>query len=217
MKLEGGMWFPDQEKHLIEVMNDPRTRRQVDGKLTYQFPKLEAALGFVKNWRTAVDVGGHVGLWSIHLCKRFQKVHAFEPASEHRECFLRNITSDNVELHECGLGNREGFASLKFMYGSTGSTQLDGDSGDVVVKRLDSLSLTQVDFMKIDVEGYEMFVVQGAEKTIRDNKPVMVVEQKPKGKAEHFGQTRFAAIELVQKWGAKVKREMSGDYILSWS
>jgi FkbM family methyltransferase len=199
---------------MVEWMT--KTNVRVDGVLTYQFSKLEAALKHVRRFRTALDIGAHVGTWSMHMVRRFERVIAFEPLLEHRECFKRNVLNANVTLLSCALGAKTEQVRMKVHTGSSGSTHVNG-AGDISVVTLDSLlGLNDIDFIKLDVEGYELFVVQGGEKTIRENRPTMVVEQKPKNLAERYGATRMAAVELLQSWGAKVVKEMSGDYILTW-
>jgi hypothetical protein len=70
-----GVWFPDGEKHFPDWMT--KNGEVVDGRGTYQIKKLREAMGWVKKLRTAVDVGGHVGLWAMHLAKKFEHLHAF--------------------------------------------------------------------------------------------------------------------------------------------
>jgi FkbM family methyltransferase len=216
MKECGGIWLPDREQHLVEHMR--MVGCVVEGRLTYQYHKLLAGMPYVRQWRTALDVGAHVGLWSMHLAKRFTKVIAFEPDAEHRACFKRNIyngSSAHVALVGVALGDKASKASLGFEEGSSGGTHLI-EGNDVEVWPLDYFSFEEVDFVKIDVEGYELFVVQGGERTIRTHRPVMVVEQKPKGLAERYGKKQRDAVDQLLKWGAKVRKEISGDVILSW-
>lgn len=222
MKIVGGMYLPDHEQHMVAWITANNT--VIDGKLTYQYAKLNAAMEFVKNWRTAIDAGAHCGFWSVHLVKRFQEVYAFEPVAEHRACFIKNVpsvdgNSARLRLYHCALGEREGEVAMTIEQGSSGGTYIatNGHAGEhVPVCTLDSQKIANVDFLKIDVEGYELFVVRGGEQTIRRDRPCIVIEQKPKGLAERYGQTRMAAVELLQSWGAKIQFEMSGDYCLTF-
>jgi FkbM family methyltransferase len=210
----GGVWLPDNERHMGPQMTAANV--WVGGKLTYQFKKLEAALRYVRNHRTALDIGAHVGTWSMHLVRHFDQVYAFEPVEAHRECFSANVIAPNVKLIPCALGDKFDYGSFGYEEGSTGGTHLVKGGLDAVILPLDDFHFDDVDFIKIDVEGYELFVVQGGEQMIRKNKPTMVVEQKPKGLAERYGQSRMAAVEMLQSWGAKIRFEMSGDYCLGW-
>lgn len=212
MKKIGGVWLPDGEQHLVDWML--KRGEIVDGKLTYQYHKLVAALGYVKQFRTAIDIGAHCGLWSTHLVKRFDTLHAFEPVAAHRECFNANVEGYNALLYAVALGAAPGRVSMKTAPSSSGDTTVtEGD--DVLLMTLDSYDLQDVDFIKLDCEGYELFALRGAEQTLLRCKPAICVEQKP-GKAQQFGLEETEAVDWLQSLGAKVRQVLSGDYILSW-
>jgi FkbM family methyltransferase len=229
LKLDGGIWLPATETHMVENMRGHRDKRIVDGKLTYQYKKLEALLEYVKNWRTAVDVGGHCGLWSMHLVKRFQHVHAFEPVPIHREAYKLNVgaNGNNYTLHACAMGNEDGEVQMSTYRFSTGSAHVgymdtnEYEAGEkefiitVPLKRLDSFGLKDVDLMKLDCEGYELFTLQGGEELLKANKPAIVVEQKP-GRGQKYLLKQTAAVDYLQSLGAVLRKEMSGDFIMSW-
>lgn len=202
--------FPDGESHLQEWMRTKNER--VDGRLAYQYHKLAAATSYCSRFRNAVDVGGHVGLWTRNLARKFAHVYAFEPMATHRECFALNVDAFNVTLHPCALGEAEGSVSMHTNPTSSGDTWVDG-TGDVPMHTLDSYEFDDIDFLKADAEGYELFVMRGAAKTIKRCRPVIIVEQKP-GRAEKFGIGRTDAVTYLQSLGYKLAQEMSGDYIL---
>ena len=220
MKNYQGVWLPDGEKHLIEWMQ--KTNKLVDGKQTYQYGKLETALQWVKDWRTAVDVGAHCGLWSMHLVKRFCAVHAFEPVAAHRECFDANVPitrnergrAINPVLYPCALGDREGRVSIHTAPTSSGDSWVDGE-GDIPLRKLDDFDLQDVDFIKLDCEGYELLALRGAEQTLLRCRPCVIVEQKP-NRAQKFGLPETGAVDYLEILGAKLRREIAGDFILSW-
>lgn len=222
MKNYRGLWLPDGETHLTAWM-DARGEI-VDGKPAYQHHKLQAALGFVKQFRVAVDVGAHCGLWSMHLVKRFGITHAFEPVAEHRACFVKNVGhvdlvgeySGDVPgvLYPYALGEAGGTVAIRTAADSSGDSWVDGE-GDIPLKRLDSFDLGDVDFIKLDCEGYELFALRGGEETLKRCRPCVIVEQKP-GRAQKFGLGETDAVAYLQGLGAKLRKVMSGDYILSW-
>ena len=76
--------------------------------------------------------------------------------------------------------------------------------------------VTASNLVKIDCEGWELPVLRGAEVTLRCCKPTVIVEQKP-GRAQRFGHADTGAVDYLQSLGAKLRAELSGDYILSWS
>ena len=212
IKQVGGVWLPKHEQHLVEWM---RKMNQIkDGKLTYQKDKRDLALSYVKNWRTAVDVGGHCGLWSMWMAPLFERLYAFEPVALHRDCFALNVAGLNVSLHACALGAEKGSISMHTSVGSSGDSWISG-AGDIPMVTLDSLELQDVDFMKLDCEGGELHALWGAEETLKRCHPVVIVEQKP-GHAQKYGLPETGAVDYLQSLGAILRTSKSGDYILSW-
>lgn len=223
MKQHQGVWLPDGETHLTGWMD--KAGEIVDGRGTYQIRKLRAALEHVKQFRVAVDVGAHCGLWSMQLVKRFEHLHAFEPVEEHRACYLKNLAGqENIDLYGCGLGAKSGFVSIKTEPTSSGDSRVaafadsmteSANAPRIPLKTLDSFEFPIVDFIKIDTEGYELMVIQGAEQTIKRCRPTMIVEQKGHG-MQYFGFRKEEAVELLESWGMKRVANMAGDWICTW-
>jgi FkbM family methyltransferase len=207
--------LPSHEEHLVPFLE---RGPEFAGGPTYQLHKLLAALPHVQNFRCAVDVGGHCGLWSRPMAAMFHVVHAFEPVAEHQACFAENMRAfeiHNVMLHKCALGERTGEVSLHTSPSSSGDTYVkDGGEHSAEMRRLDDFRLENVDFVKLDCEGYEIYALRGGEQTIRQWKPVIVVEQKP-GKGSQFGLGDTDAVKLLTSWGYRQQKVISGDYILS--
>jgi len=215
LKLHQGVYLPDGEVHMIDWMT--KEGEIVDGKGTYQIKKLRAAMSHVKQFRTAVDIGGHCGTWSMQLAKRFKTLHAFEPVAAHRECWQQNVgENEDRHLHACAIGAEEGFIRIESNPISSGDSRVAGD-GDIPMHTLDSFQLQDVDFIKIDTEGYELYTIKGAEETIKRCRPVMVVEQKGHG-MKYFGFRKEEGVELLQSWGmVPLQKHMSGDWIMGWA
>jgi FkbM family methyltransferase len=209
------IWLPDGEKHFPEWMT--RNGEIVDGKGTYQIKKLREAMKHVKSWRRAVDVGAHVGLWSMHLAKKFARVEAFEPMPQFRECFMANVSwGVNFELHARALGSEIRTVRMAYNPADSGDTHVDtkAETGDVEMTTLDSFGFGDVDFIKIDCEGFELEVLRGAWRTIAISKPTIIVEQKPHKLKANYGTKGAPAVDYLRDLGYVVAREMSGDYIM---
>lgn len=218
MKEVGGVWLPAHEKHFVEWMNNPKNRVLVGGKLTYQWKKQVMAMGHCTRFRSAVDIGAHCGLWSMHLAERFDMVHAFEPVELHRACFLKNVSSldvGSVILYPVALGEKEGTCTITTTDTSSGDSRITGE-GEIPVHMLDSYALEDVDFIKVDCEGYEYQSLKGAEETLKRCRPTVCVEQKPHILARNFGIKGTPAVDYLISLGAKVVDHRSGDYVLTW-
>lgn len=222
-----GIWLPDGEKHFPEWMN--KNGEIVDGKGTYQIKKFREAMKYCKDFRFAIDVGGHVGFWSMQMRKKFQLVYAFEPVLEMRACFHANLIDQgsdrgegHVVLFGCALGSKD-FDQVGIHYdpADSGGTHIKGD-GTVPVRCLDTFSLPDpagglvLDFVKIDCEGYEHEVIKGGREVLREFKPCVIVEQKPHKLGPNFGIEGTPAVDLLRDLGAKVVKEIGGDYIMVW-
>lgn len=223
MKQHRGIWLPDNDTHFAEHLD---AGPEYQGAGTYQFKKIEMALARVEQWRGAVDVGAHVGLWSRVLADKFETLWAFEPVPEHQACFVKNLTeykagkNPRIVLHPVALGSAAGHTFIDPVPNNSGNAcvtdhHLKGIK--VQLRTLDSFRLFEkhVDFIKIDVEGYELEVIKGGEETIRKCRPVMVIEQKP-GHAQRYGFGERAAVNVVLAWGAELLWHRAGDYCLGW-
>lgn len=224
-----GVWLPAGEKHFPSWMD--KNGELIDGKGTYQIKKLRAALDHCRNFRVAVDVGAHVGLWSMQLLKRFKAVYAFEPVAAFRECWAENMPGNFVGvngsiaiMHPVALGAKDGRAYMEIpaLNGGidSGGTHVrmaavnDEDPSIVEVKALDSFGFADVDFVKIDCEGFEHQVIEGARDTITRCQPVIIVEQKPHKLGPNFGIKGTPAVDLLKGMGYRVVQELSGDFVM---
>lgn len=199
----GGMWLPDGEQDRV----------MIGAGAKYQSNKLMPALALCKYARTAVDVGAHCGLWSVQLGQYFERVHCFEPLPLHIECWKKNLGwKTSCVLHEVALGAEAGTCGMRVVDGLSGRSHVNGH-GEYPMRRLDDFELSDVDFLKVDVEGYELFVLMGAQDTIARNKPIIVVEQKPQH-GGRFGLTDTAAVDWLNERGYEVRQEIVGDFVM---
>lgn len=151
----------------------------------YEPEKTECLASIVKEGMIAIDVGAHVGYYSLIMAKGVGpsgKVYSFEPRDLNRGFLKKHIRVNGVEnvtvFSKC-VGDREGKVSFETRTG-TGTGHLS-EEGDVTVEMttLDGAIkeglLQAPDLLKIDVEGAEVQVLRGATETIRNAKPIMVL------------------------------------------
>jgi FkbM family methyltransferase len=203
MKLSGNAWLPDDEQDRV----------MLGAGVRYQSGKLEKALPYCRHARTAIDVGAHCGLWTVQLAQYFERVEAFEPLPRHIECWKKNAGWKLTNrLYPVALGEKEGSCGMHVVEGLSGRSHVNGGN-DFLMKRLDDYAFEDVDFLKIDTEGYELFVIKGAEETIKKWRPVIVVEQKPHHGGP-YGLSDTAAVDYLKSLGYQVKAEIVGDFVM---
>lgn len=161
--------------------------------------------------RQAIDVGANKGVYSHALLGHCRRVHAFEPNPKLFR-ILSGWAHTRAELYPIALSDSTGEADLlvpKWPKGysnqgaSLSAAKVRGDHGVVRVKtaRLDDLDIRDVGFMKIDVEGAEMAVLDGARETIARDRPVMLIEIE----AAHTGRPLPDMIAEVEEYGYQGK------------
>ena len=123
--------------------------------------------------RTIIDIGAWWGPWTLHWQPHAKKIEIFEPNKKILPMLEHNIsTYNNCTLHKTALGDKKGTVSMGYATHS-GTNHVTESQGDIGIDTLDSYSFTEVDVVKIDVEGYEMSVLQGAKQTIMQQKPLL--------------------------------------------
>lgn len=182
----------------------------------FQLDRLKLALSFVEEFDTAVDGGAHVGSWTREMAKVFSTVIAIEPAEDTYKCLLKNIEGlDNIVELNAALGSTSGRGKVVddiSRQGNTGSRFMQIDSGGSVdLVTLDSLELGNLDFLKLDVEGFEYYALKGGEQTITHFEPVVLVEEK--GFGRRYDLQPFAASHLLESWGARCVANVGKDYV----
>ena len=171
--------------------------------------------------QVAIDVGANIGNHSLFLSDIFARVIAFEPnplASAILQINLEMNGANNVEIRSVGLSDRAGKATLEFDHGNLGgasSLGIRGGSGgrleiELVVGDEAIDPSTPVGLIKVDVEGTEEAVLRGLERTIRSNRPIIIIEQwedvidGATGTSPSFTFLRelgYSAWELTGAWG----------------
>jgi FkbM family methyltransferase len=145
--------------------------------------------------KASLDIGANKGQLTLFLVEYSSHVHCFEPVPQLSEYLRRRFQGCNVSVENCALGNITGDLPLKIPF--IQSHRVDTRSslvkdfcderilGEEItniqqimvgVKRLDDLMLTNIGFIKIDVEGYEAEVLAGARETILSCQPNMLIE-----------------------------------------
>lgn len=155
--------------------------------------------------RLAIDIGANRGIWAHEMARLCPSVWAFEPNPKLYD-FLHRAAGPRVSCHAIALSNSEGEAELMIpgagkRYSNQGaSLNPDKIAGaahmrvTVPTAPLDALDTPPVGFMKIDVEGHEQAVLEGARGVITRDRPVMIIEIEER----HTGIDLDTALDFVE-------------------
>lgn len=138
---------------------------------------------------TVLDIGANVGNHTLAFATRAHTVHAFEPIPHLYEVLHGNVTRNelaHVHTHNLALSDHGGSATINMVnagnYGASsfdkrteGTTPVDVTltTGDAFVAEH---GITRVDFVKIDVEAHEVFVLRGLMQTLQRDLPFITME-----------------------------------------
>lgn len=176
------------KKYDVEIFHKDRMgffiKRKYDDNFKYIFetnnscdavPLMESLSKRINNSKIGIDVGANIGITTIWMSKNCEKVYAFEPEIENIERFNENMLANNivnVELIQKAVSDSQGEMKLNVLesYGhhSLGKVSTSKQVGiqAVSVVTLDmfctSTNIDEIDFLKVDVEGFEMEVFKGA-------------------------------------------------------
>lgn len=172
-ELPSGVW----------VLKDDQISQWVEqeGRLDHDQNLLPDILKHIRPGDTVVDAGAFIGDHTLAYSDAVGPtgvVHAFEPNPVAYACLFHNMEKcPNVILHDVGLSDVTGSVPLSGNNGNYGGVYIGEHMkiADVPVQPLDIQGFT-ADFIKIDVEGYEVNVLRGAEKLINACRPKMVIE-----------------------------------------
>ncbi|MGW8376297.1 FkbM family methyltransferase [Streptomyces sp. ODS28] len=146
-------------------------------------PELRRLADFCPRGGTAVDIGGWYGPWTRRLARRADRVLTVEPVP-HLARRLRAATPPNVEVLQAAAAGHSGTATLWLPSDGRGDRGVSSLVRRDIHTRalsvpcfpLDELALQDVTLIKIDVDGGELGVLHGAEKTLRAFSPALFIE-----------------------------------------
>lgn len=186
VNLYNGWTIPSKEQHFQQWLLPNKTTN-------YQDKPYFTSIDHCKNLNLAIDIGANIGMMTRRYAGVFKNVIAFEPVDINYQCLKDNTDDlDNVTAYDVGIGNEEKIIDIhnnEDYVNSGGWSIVDFNNNEwqhynkeikllsqsITVKTLDSYNL-KPDYIKIDTQNYELEVLKGAEKTIRENKPIIQLE-----------------------------------------
>ena len=140
--------------------------------------------------KTSLDIGAAGGVFLINMVNKSKRVMAFEPIPGNVKTLhtIAEMLGGDIQIESIALSDTAGETTLRMVANDLGRStieeenQLDDGINSkketlaVTIKPLDDYQLTDVGFIKIDVEGHEHAVLKGARKTIEQNHPLFLIE-----------------------------------------
>lgn len=140
----------------------------------------------IKPGMIILDIGANIGETALEFGRRTGKsghVYAFEPfpsTFQHLQKHLQWNKQENVTAVQLGIADHPGTLKLENNPNNTAGNRVSTTGSDVQVTTLDAYvsekQCGKIDFIKIDVEGFELHVLRGAQEVLRRDKPILFVE-----------------------------------------
>lgn len=136
---------------------------------------------FVKEDKGCIDIGAHMGHYTLNMAHKAKRVYAFECSPKSFNYLCANIALQDlhykVDKFNTALSNKEGVVKYYIRDpldgGSNGISKYNDDEKneyvEVQTRTLDSFGLKNIGFLKIDVECHEKEVLEGAVNTLKEN------------------------------------------------
>jgi FkbM family methyltransferase len=158
---------------------------------SYENDELNMQLALMSDKDTVLDIGGNIGWYAIHVASKLKNafVYSFEPIPNTFKTLQENISINNLKnITALNFGFSDSDGSFDFYYDPSLSVNASLanvagtekiQSVNCKVKTIDEWipeAEIKFDFIKCDVEGAELLVFKGGEKTIADQQPVVFTE-----------------------------------------
>ena len=138
----------------------------------------------VKEDWVVVDAGAYIGLHTLTLSKLAKEVISFEPQPLIYQCLKNTLEKqniDNVKLYHLALSNKK--SNTRIYTNNDGDASIEGIRDarfnmnfPCETNKLDNMINKKIHLIKIDVEGHEWEVIDGATKTIIKHRPIIILE-----------------------------------------
>jgi FkbM family methyltransferase len=165
----------------------------------------------------AVDGGAHIGDHTVAYARQAGpagRVLAFEPVPAFLRCLMHNTRDlPQVTVLPLGLGGGVERRELNVSTRNAGGSRLgDLNIDGFQIVPLDLFRFPRLDFVKLDLEGFELRALRGSLRTLRKHRPLVAVETGPQ--LQHYGDSHDEMVQFMQSLGytcEKLPEERPGD------
>ncbi|QLH04009.1 hypothetical protein C5F49_00730 [Nitrosopumilus oxyclinae] len=181
---------------MIMIPNDPGISTELSIFKCHEPINTQIISRILKKGMTCLDIGGNIGYYVLlerKLVGDEGKIIVFEPLPRNYQYLEKNIRLQNVKnisAYNFACGDKEGKATFFINKKSNGCKVIAegvsppdpslGTLTEVPIKILDpfieELKLEQVDFIRMDSEGYELHILKGLRRTLQKFKPIISIE-----------------------------------------
>jgi len=171
--------FRDKTKFLLYDIEDVK----LTNLLHYEPATFKFIMHQVKNTKIFVDVGANIGGYAIRAAK-YCKVYAIEPLPRNYKILKINEKLNNVKIKcfNIAAGNKNGKVKLYYKIGDWGGPSIKREFNEFIeveMKPLDEIiNEESIDLIKIDVEGVEDLVLEGARNLLNRTKMIIIEKNK---------------------------------------
>jgi FkbM family methyltransferase len=197
-------------KHIIKGLSQPYTR------------ELEIIKKYLLNNKnnndTYIDIGGHIGTTSLPYSRLFKNIIVYETNYENYNHLINNIKRNNINniiAKNKGVYNKNMKATIVKHGNNSGCYYIkeSNDENGINVIRLDDEDIKgKIDFIKIDTEGSELFVLESAIELIKRDKPLIQVETNNCSN-KFFGYNKDKIYTFMEKMNYKILDDNGNDPI----
>ena len=196
-------------RRIVRSILPPVLRRQYYLRLLSRAQPEADALScrqYIKPGDCVLDIGANIGVYSKLLSAWVGDsglVHAFEPVAETFSYLSQNVRKlglNNVVCHNAAVSSASGLGKMIVRNGNFYRAQLSDTGQEVGLVSLDDLFAGDVSFIKCDVEGHEVRVIEGATKLIERCHPVWLMEVSRPRTVELMRDRGYRGIHLLRDW-----------------
>jgi len=162
--------------NMVYFLDDPTIGQSLELYGEYCHDEIEWMKTLTNPKSFVLDIGANIGTHVIGIAPHVKRVMAFEPDPDNFDLLVKNVSTtmcSNVTPVPAAASDVLGQVGTAFDYGKTRLTT----TGEIPATPIDMIEgLPRIDFVKIDVEGMELKVLNGMRQTIASYKPQMLIE-----------------------------------------